>query len=208
MKEAGGNDPLAQQVLALGKSIGALKAATVRCGKYDETWAQALELFHEAFDDLEAIADGRTDTVAPTEESADVPPPTESRRELYGLQPLPLPLPTALAPTRTRKSPKQPSKLALKCYRLHILREMSQTEIAKMLTEEHGQRICQATVSRHIGAVVAFIERGNVLPPLNPDNAGARLTKMISTDPAKLDYLDTPDGRSRPRTSPLQHPTG
>ena len=113
---------------------------------------------------------------------------------------------TGLASVKIRlpgQTLKEPSKRAVQCYRLCFVQELSQTEVAMMLSKEWKRKVHQGQVSRWCDEVNQFVKAGGVLPPLNDSSPPVRLKKH-SVDPGKLDYLRNPDGRVRPHKSPLQ----
>ena len=99
------------------------------------------------------------------------------------------------------KKLKEPSEIAIQCYRLHLLGHR-QTDIADMLTKERKRKVHQGSVSKNIDKVWEYVEAGNVLPDLKDDSEKASVHPV---DPRKLDYQEKPDGRFRPRKSPLQY---
>lgn len=98
-------------------------------------------------------------------------------------------------------TPKAPSDLAFQCWRLYRLSEINQTEIAKMLSAERGKALHQGTVAKHVKMVDAYLGAGNPMPPIE-EATGKPIVKTVN--PRKLDYQEKPDGRTRPRRSPLQ----
>jgi len=100
------------------------------------------------------------------------------------------------------KTTREPSPLAMQAYRLHVLSEITQTEIAAMLSRESKRPISQGQVSKWVTEVREYVEAGNVLPDLGASGPKGNLRYA---DPAKLDYQENPDGRFQPRKSPLQY---
>jgi hypothetical protein len=80
---------------------------------------------------------------------------------------------------------KGPSKEALACWRLYVLRGQKQAETAEMLSREFHRPIGQPQVSRWIAQVRRWLAAGNVLPDL-PTEKGSRPTVSFH-DPAGLD---------------------
>ncbi len=93
-----------------------------------------------------------------------------------------------------------PSENAVKCYRVHFAKKMTQEEIATLLTLELGCPVSQGQVSRWIKLVTKWIEDGNVLPAMpTPPRRQPR-----SIESSKLDLGQRQDhrtSRQRPRRS-------
>jgi hypothetical protein len=81
---------------------------------------------------------------------------------------------------------KEPSKDALKCYRLSIAIGRTQSELAEILSRELSKPVDQPKVSKWLTEVKAWLKAGNILPDLSePDEP--RLKRKRSVDPRLID---------------------
>jgi len=102
-------------------------------------------------------------------------------------------------PEPRRKGPRnQPSQIAFEAYRLHTVAGLSQRDIAKELSKEHGGKFHQGQVSRFLRQVTEFLAAGNELP-----NVQSSSPRQIPTDPAVLDRGRRVDARP-PRPQDLR----
>jgi len=96
---------------------------------------------------------------------------------------------------------RQPSDNAIAAYRLRLLFEGNQTELAQELQIRMGRSVSQGQVSRWLSEVTRYVEAGNVLPGFAATTPARREEPM---DPAKLDMGARQDPRA-PRPSDLNN---
>jgi hypothetical protein len=202
----------ALRILAEGRTPDAqLRRGLPFAGKMlDELTRRQLEIFRSAlrrFVELTQRASKLTDRAANVAEAAiQVERGTRNANEfLVGV------LGKVESPERLRdlvngrrppgEAPKEPSKTAIQCYRLHMAGHRA-TAIAEMLSAERKRKVHQGTVSRNIEKVRTYVEAGNILPDLKLDRVKATVRAV---KPRELDYQDDPDGRHRPHKSPQQY---
>jgi hypothetical protein len=112
---------------------------------------------------------------------AQLPPAADTEAEGPGT--LPAAVDPSPAPPARRRGTRLPPAHYIMAYRLSFVHQASQSELARILTQELGRPISQPRVSRMLKRVRDFLAAGNVLPDIFPD----RGRPPVTMDPSRLD---------------------
>ncbi len=88
---------------------------------------------------------------------------------------------------------RHPNDMAIFAYRMDVVSQKSQSEIATMIKVRHARDVSQGTVSRWIKEVKEFLGDGGVLPELTK----SRLPRAVPVDPAVIDLGRNSSGTTK-----------